>query len=231
MEIQKQVAYKIWISSILGKEVKKEEDNFSVPFIEFDNKKISKVNIIASVVGKFINDEKNFASVTLDDGSGVIRIKVWKEDTSKLENVNLGDIINVIGRPRVYNEESYIIPEIVKKIDNPNFELLRKLELFRLYGKPNTNGIKYEERIAIIEKINSDESEVVEEIVRSEHSENNRQYVIKLIELFDKGEGTNIQELENNSKIDKHQIKSIITDLLREGEIFEIREGYVKLIG
>src|SRR3989344_4925040 len=115
MEFQKQVAYKIWISSILGKEVKKEEDNFSVPFIEFDNKKISKVNIIASVVGKFINDEKNFASVTLDDGSGVIRIKVWKEDTSKLENVNLGDIINVIGRPRVYNEESYIITDLLRE--------------------------------------------------------------------------------------------------------------------
>ena len=225
----RQVAYKLWICDLINSPIKKDEGEFSSQFIDFKGMKISRVNIIANVVEKFINDDKSFGSITLDDGSGIVRLKAWKEDTSKIEKCNIGDIVNVVGRPRVYNEEGYIVPEILRKIENPNFEILRKLELIKLYGKPNLNGVK----------INSEDKkegpyvndDIVEEIRVNETTENNRQIIIKLIESLDDGEGTNINEIFSNSKINKNEIDIIIGDLLKEGEIFEIKEGYVKLIG
>lgn len=223
------IAYKVWINDILNSEIYKEDNNdFSITYIKVKDKKISKINIIANVVEKFLNDDKNFASITLDDGSGVIRVKTWKEDTSKIEDFNIGDIVNIIGRPRIYNEESYIVPELIRKVNDPNFEVLRKLELLKLYGKPNLNGMKIDPAEIKDEKKNED---YVEEIVVDENSENNRQIIIKLIEKFDDGNGTDVNLIINNSNIDKENVLSIINDLLTEGEIFEIREGFVKLLG
>lgn len=225
----RQVAYKLWICDLISSQIKKDEGEFSSQFIDFKGMKVSRVNIIANVVEKFINDDKSFGSITLDDGSGVVRLKTWKEDTNKIERFNIGDIVNVVGRPRVYNEEGYIVPEILRKIDDPNFEILRKLELLKLYGKPNLNGIKVDSGNKKDEPyVNED---IVEEIIVNETTENNRQVIIKLIESLDDGEGTNINDIIDNSKINKNEIRLIISDLLKEGEIFEIKEGFVKLVG
>jgi len=225
----RQVAYKLWICDLINSQIKKDEGEFSSQFIDFKGIKVSRVNIIANVVEKFINEDKSFGSITLDDGSGVVRLKTWKEDTNKIERFNIGDIVNVVGRPRVYNEEGYIVPEILRKIEDPNFEILRKLELIKLYGKPNLNGIKVDSENKKDESyVNED---IVEEIIVNETTENNRQVIIKLIESLDDGEGTNINDIIDNSKINKNEIHLIIGDLLKEGEIFEIKEGYVKLIG
>ena len=225
----RQVAYKLWICDLINSQIKKDEGEFSSQFIDFKGIKVSRVNIIANVVEKFINEDKSFGSITLDDGSGVVRLKTWKEDTNKIERFNIGDIVNVVGRPRVYNEEGYIVPEILRKIEDPNFEILRKLELIKLYGKPNLNGIKVDSENKKDESyVNED---IVEEIIVNETTENNRQVIIKLIESLDDGEGTNINDIIDNSKINKNEIHLIIGDLLKEGEIFEIKEDYVKLIG
>jgi len=41
----------------------------------------------------------------------------------------VGDLVLVVGRVRKYEDEIYISPEIVKKV-NPNWELVHKLILF-----------------------------------------------------------------------------------------------------
>ncbi|MBS3149587.1 hypothetical protein J4455_02725 [Candidatus Woesearchaeota archaeon] len=226
-ERKRLIAYKVWINDILNSEVYKDDSEFPISYIQVDDKKISKVNIIANVVEKFLSEDKNFASITLDDGSGAIRVKTWKEDTMKIENFNVGDIINIIGKPRTYNEESYIIPEVIKKIEDPNFEIVRKLELLKLYGKLKLNGIKMEAKEIKENKVD----DYVEEIVVNESSENSRQLIIKLIERLDDGNGANINLVISNSNIEKENVYSIINELLTEGEIFEIKEGFVKLLG
>ena len=162
-ERKKLIAYKVWINDILNSKIYKEEDgDFSISYIKVKDIRISKINIMANIVEKFLSEDKNFASITLDDGSGAIRVKTWKEDTMKVENFNVGDIVNIIGRPRTYNEESFIVPELIRKVDDPNFEVLRKLELLKLYGKPNLNGMKIDHTEIKEEKKNED---YVEEIV------------------------------------------------------------------
>src|SRR3989338_6086512 len=86
------------------------------------------VNHIANVVDKFVQDEeKKFASVTLDDASGQIKLKTFGEDIEKLKEFEQGDTILAIGMVREWNKEVYLTPEIIKK-KQPEYLLLRKLE-------------------------------------------------------------------------------------------------------
>lgn len=96
--------------------------------ILFNSKKISRIYIIATVIQKFENDDNSYAAITIDDGSSDIRLKSWKDDTKLINNFMVGDLVLVIGRVRKYEDEIYISPEIVKKID-PNWELVHKLTL------------------------------------------------------------------------------------------------------
>ncbi|NJK78329.1 MAG: hypothetical protein HC944_06615 [Nanoarchaeota archaeon] len=84
---------------------------------------------MANVIEKYVqDDEKKFASVTLDDASGQIKAKAFGDDIQKFQNLEQGDTIGVIGLLRQWNQEIYILPEIMKKKD-PAFLLVRKLEL------------------------------------------------------------------------------------------------------
>ena len=132
-----------------------------------------------------------------------------------LKKFHVGDPINIIGRLREYNNERYIIPEIVKKVDDPHWELVRKLELLKLYGKPN----KIEKRQDVVLS-----EEVIEEV------NNKREFLINLIGKFDDGEGVNVEKVIEASGLVRDDVEKVIVELLKEGEIFEIKPGILKII-
>ena len=125
-EFKRATAYKIKIGDIFKGNNVIEGDRFA--FVELENKKLSRVNLVANVVDKFSSMEKQYISLTIDDASGQIRLKIFKDDVVKFADVNQGDTVLVIGLLRNYNEEIYIAPEIIKKQD-PRYLLVRKLEL------------------------------------------------------------------------------------------------------
>ena len=98
---------------------------------------LRRVVIVGFVVSKFnkeANSEggKRFMSITLDDGTDTIRIKVWgEEESALLEGVKEDILALVIGKVRKYEDEVYIIPEIVKEITDPNFMGLHLLERYQ----------------------------------------------------------------------------------------------------
>ncbi len=93
------------------------------------NPKVSRVRVLATVVSTFVSEDKNFSTITLDDGSDTITVRGFEEDREILDGVNLGDIVDVVGKVKEYQEERYITPESIWKIDDPNWELVRRLEL------------------------------------------------------------------------------------------------------
>ena len=96
---------------------------------ELGDKKIIRVNLIANVVDKFIMDtDKKYASITIDDASGQVRLKSFGDDILLLKDISQGDTLQIIGVVREYNSEIYINPEIAKKVD-PRWLLVRKLEI------------------------------------------------------------------------------------------------------
>jgi RPA family protein len=124
---KRNVAYKLRIGDILKGKPYQADGKFI--FLELGEKKVVRVNILANCIDKFVQEgEKKYASVTIDDASGQIRLKVFGDDVDVVKDILQGDTLQIIGNVREWNDELYLIPEIVKKVD-PKWLLVRKLEI------------------------------------------------------------------------------------------------------
>src|SRR3989344_5836799 len=174
MPTNRLTAYKVWISDLINSNYVKMPGEFESNYLEFGDKQVSRINIIATVVNKNESQDKNYVALVLDDGTEQIRIKTWGEDTRLVNNLNIGETILVIGKTKTYNDELYILPEIVKNV-NLNWEVARKLELIKLYGKPS----EYKDAPDTIDE----EKQVVEEI--KFNTNNLRNELLNLIEKYE----------------------------------------------
>jgi RPA family protein len=231
--IQKRnTAYKLWISDLLNGNLVNGTDGVTANFFRVHNNDIHRVNLVGNVVFKYNISDGNYGSVTVDDGSGSIRLKAWREDTAIFENVNVGDMVLVIGRPRSFNNEVYINPEMIKVLKDPNWELVRKLELLKEYGPPS----KAAEAIEAVDELSYEapkpvaQNSYVEEEVVEDISETLRQKILTIIESNSEEKGLEISTLIKISGLDEKQVESTVNDLLSEGEVFEPRKGFLKVV-
>ncbi len=208
-------AYKIWISSLIRSEYAKEEGEFGSWYINLNGKKISRVNLICSVVDRYSGE--GYASITVDDGSGIIAVKAWGEDTKLLLDFDVGNSVMVVGKVRQYGG-LYIIPEIVKKLDNPFWLKLRKLELVKEYGES--------ERVEGGFSGNASEYTAEDVIEEKVESGNSREKVIGLIESLDAGSGADMAEVIQNSGLESAE--DVIRELIQDGAVFELHKGRLR---
>lgn len=206
----RQVACKIRIKDIVeGKYVLEEgwQPNY---IITKQGQKISRVNLIGTIIFKSADKNLSYKSMVLDDGTGSLSIRSFEEKDS-ISNINVGDIILLIGKLRQYGVEKYIIPEIIKKVQNKGWVELRKMEISSLdKGK----------------KEQKDESVVEESVLEKKSNMTNR--IFKLIKELDQGDGADTQEVIDKCNSKKAEVS--IKKLLELGEIFEIKAGKLKIL-
>jgi|SRR3989344_1746310 len=217
---KRRTAYKFWISDIANATMTKQGDAYS--FFKIKNMDVTRVNVMANVVFKFIGDNNSYAALTLDDGTATIRAKAWRDDTSIFNGINLGDIVIVVGKIRGYNGELYILPEVVRQLD-PNWELVRKLELLKLYGKPRIADLS--QGFSVHQA--TDSAQNIEEDAVLETS---RQKVFALIENDNSEFGVKLDNISQELRLTEEEADSIISEMLKEGEIYQVKPGYVKII-
>lgn len=220
---QRLIAYKAWISDLLQGEYTKGSGEFDPGIVHVRDLNVSRVNLIASVVEKYAKEDQSYANLVIDDSSGYLHVKTWKENTKLLTPVNVGDIVLIIGKIKEYNSLVYVNPEIIKKLDNPLWAKLRRLELTHLYGEPT---LVEQEHHAITQEP-SPAAVLVEERVQDD-SPNKRQTILSLIEALSAGEGADRKNVITTSKLFDADV--IIQELLKEGEIFEASPGKLKII-
>ena len=229
--MQRQVAFKTWISNLNnGNFVKgsKTGESFIPSCVELNNKNISRINIIATIVDVFKSEDGNYFSFTLDDGSGTIRIKAFNEDTNSLLNFNKGDRVLVVGRVREYQEELYISPEITKKITDPNMELIRKAELLSILGKPEEEA--HLSRTQFVQAQNQNNGVTKESPADKDPShEELRQKIITHLMANDES-GVELSDLSKLIIKDDTTTETVVKELLTEGEIYENKPGHYKAI-
>ena len=201
---RRQVAYKVRIKDIINGQYVKEGGEFTPNYVLVNDKQVSRADIMGVVIDL---DQEN-KSIVINDGSDSISLRIFEEKEYK---VSIGDIILVIGRPREFNNEKYIVPEIIKKIENKKWVELRKAEL---------------KLIDLLSKGNAEQLIETEEIVLG--ANNNYNDIFRSIKEIDNGDGADIQEVISRSKV--IEAEAIIKNLLKEGEIFEIRPGRVKVL-
>ena len=207
-QFKRNTAYKFRIGDILV--AKPIFDNEKFAFVELGDKKIARVNIIANIVERYdVTGERQYTFMTIDDGSGQIKVKAFGDDTQKLANLEQGTTIVIIGRLRNFNNETYLSPEIVKVLD-PKYLLVRKLELEknRSASMSPATAAEKSQIIAIKDKI-----------------------LDKIKSAEDDG-GIEVDKIimdlrESSPEIINKEIKK----LLEEGIIFEPRPGKLRWLG
>lgn len=226
----RQTAYKIWISDLVNGEFINPEGEWDPSYVKIKDLNVSRVNIIANAIDKYKNEDSNYISLTLDDGSDNISLKTWNEDSKLLNNIEIGDMILVIARVKEYNNKIYLTPEIVRKLDKPEWMILRKKELISEYGE-RTQGTNSQQKDNEQEFQDDMLPKITEESIFEEEPSNAlRQKLLNTIEKNDKGDGADLAKVIFESKIKESKAQNLIYDLLKEGEIFEIKTGRVKLI-
>ena len=200
-EFKRNIAYKTRIGDLLEGKIVLDEEKFK--FLERGDKQIVRINLIANIIDKYIQDEeKKFGSITLDDASGQIKAKVFGDDIQKFEKFEQGDTVNIIGVLRQWNNELYILPEIIKKKE-PAYLLVRKLELDA--EKPKT--LDPEKKAELKDKI------------------------LDTIKKEDENGGADIEKMILDLKETPDSINQEIKRLLEEGIIYEPRPGKVRYLG
>jgi RPA family protein len=194
---KRQIAYKIKIRDLIrGDYVKREgwEPNY---IKDSFGREISRVNILGVVLSK--SEDINYKSITIDDGTGIISVRTFGDYS--FSDFDVGDIAYVIGKPRAFGNEKYIVLEIIKKVEDKEFLKVRDMEIE--YQKRKF-ALQQERKIGKIDTI------------------------YNLINELDEGFGVEIKEIIKRTTIP--DAEKIIKKMLESGDIFEIKPGYVKTL-
>ncbi len=202
-DIKRQIAYKCSIKHLQEAEYVQQQ-GVNPNYLNLNNIKVSRVNLIALLVSK----EGNV--LTLDDGTGRIQVMIF-EDRLRNKIPELGKILLLIGKIREHEETRFLVPEIIKELENPKWLEYRKKELEQIKHIIKTPERKRKEKTTI----------------KPEVIENYQEKIINKIQELDDGDGANYQDIINSVKIDKVEEK--IEELIKEGEIFEIK-GKLKIL-
>jgi len=234
VDIIRQIAYMVRVSDVVNNEFIKQSGEWEPNYVLIRNLKVSRVNIIANVITKYKSENGDYIFLTIDDGSDNIQVKSWKDDTKILDSIDVGDTVLLIGRIRETNSQRYLSPEVIKKLEKMEWVVLRKKELTKLYGEFDKTDFPKEIEVKSEEKptpTKEPDFYVKEEVVNEGSSKSERQKVLNMIEKLSSEEGIDKLEIINNSDFDEQKVSDIIQDLLREGEVFEIKPGKIKILG
>ena len=216
---------------------------------------VFKVNLIATIIDNYVSDDEKYASITLDDGTSVIRSKAF-QNTRVIADIKAGTIIQFIGWVRNYNDELYLVPEIVKPVTNYDKLSLMKIEA-HTFKKKYLN--KKDETTTIKTDIKETKEQTKEETIKTEkptepttikstepktNNENTnaedtkkeptekeiREKVVNTIESLDKGDGVDYADILKNVNLELQLVEKAIDELLSEGSCYEPRAGKLKVL-
>lgn len=212
---KRQVAFKVSVEEIMNNKYIK-EDGWLPNYIAVGDKKVSRVNIIGVIVSKDIQEtdvvSQNFI---LDDGSGRLPLRFFEPKTS----IEIGDVVAVIGRPREFGAERYLVPEIIKKIEDQRWVNVRRIELALE---------KQRMRAAPVQKIDEPAEELSVETEEFVEDSNPLNKMLRIIKEMDSGTGADFEDLSN--KLGSSDAEALVKKLLEQGDVFEVKPGRYKVL-
>lgn len=148
--------------------------------------------------------------VVLDDGTERVFVKLsGSKGIQKSLTPRVGDIVMVFGKTCEIETQRYIAAELVKKVQDPKWLKVHKMECESdevIHGEAKKAYNVHEK----IEQVNGYNG------------------ILEIIKSADKGEGVPVEEIIKKSPAEKGG--EIVEMLIRNGEIFEIEPGRVKVL-
>lgn len=209
----RETAHKILLRHLLDGKIVQEEGTtqLMLPSLE----KVARVNVIATILIK--EKAGNITNILVDDGTGQVVLRFF-EQLPLIEQIQIGNSILIVGKPRVYNQEIYLSPEIVKKV-LPAWLHIRKKELYQEFPPGSKRG-----NSPVDEK--EEEKLIVKYMIKEDTLPTGK--LMNLIKELDRGSGVLIEELIEKSPLP--ETERLIEKLLENGEIFQNAPGKVKTL-
>jgi RPA family protein len=189
---------------------------------------LRRVVLVGFVVNKFYREgddtgKKRFESITVDDGTDTIGVKVWgEEDASLLEGVKENILALVVGRVREYNEEVYVMPEIVRELTDPNYMSLHLLERYKAIL--NRSGISTPETIEQQQELLAPASVSVSGKLAND--------ILAFVRLEAPPEGISLRDIvayfEKKGQ-DSEKVQTKVFNLVAEGALNEVSIGQFRV--
>jgi len=229
---QRQFAVKITIHHLLSGEYIQESEDKPNYLLTKEQQPVYRLNVIAVILNKEM--QGTITNFLLDDSTGKIILRAFEENTS-LSQLSVGEVILIVGKLRIYNQERYISAEIIKKVD-PLWLKVRSLEL---KSDENIDSLKNVSENSLIEDVKPKLSLSSEKEKKNDNKEKAEiepvledilptQKIIKLIKELDQGEGVSIEEVIEKSPL--NDTEEILLKMLKKGDIFQNLPGKVKVL-
>ncbi len=198
-DFKRHTAYKVRICDLLNGEYVK-RGGWEPSYFLLPQGKVSRINVVAIVVS--VEEGNQFL---IDDGTGNMLVRSFQDSPKVLPAV--GDLVLIVGRPKEWGQTKYIVPEIVRKLENRQWLVVRQMEIKHL-------------------------KEIIPKKEVPKHSPPKElgpyQRVLQIIDMLDKGDGASQDEVTLKSGLKDAQ--KIISKLLEEGEIFQVKPGKIKIL-
>ena len=227
-------AIRCWIKNIMEGKYSIEKKSLYTIFGD-----VKRVRIVATVIDKreiispqstdddFLLEEGERSNLRiefdLDDGTGLIRAILWRANPDKFKNYGKGDIIDVIGLIRKWREYISISPEIIKKINDPNFILLRDAEIIRKISSGEIQEIPEDlDKEFDIDNISSEID--INDLFEGENSLKIDDLKAEIYSIVEKhttgGNGISFNKIKEILQISEDKLRKYIRDLEMESRIY-----------
>lgn len=207
-------------------------------------RRISRARAVVTVVDRYINDDETYGSMTMDDGTDTIQVKFFNE-LEKMEGLEVGDVLEVVGKAREYQGEIYLDGELLKEV-RPEKELLHQLRL----SKRREEWDKIRETVKQLKESGKSHEDIEKEMAGKlnekevdallqsfnekfssgdqEEMDNLEREVLDAIQGLDEGEGADYSDIIEEVEGSEEQIESTVNSLLSEGTCYEPKPGKIK---
>jgi hypothetical protein len=169
------------------------------------------VKIFGTILSKNIyrtEGKVEYGVLLVGDGSGpTIEIKSWGNSASALDKFKQGELIDVLGKVKHGKNDIFLAPEIIRRLDDPNWRTVRELEIVRDYLRRSKARIKGPLQAGIKEVD-----------LRTE--------IINIIDIKGGSSGIDFTDLLKCIKhANEEEIKKTLNELLDQRTIYETRPG------
>lgn len=195
-------AYKVTVKALLQADYIQREPPHP-NYLRIYNEEVTRVNIVGIVV------QTTSHEVVIDDGTARITAKLFNDNLTT-KNVDPGQPVLLIGRPRVHKDTLYLGAEILNALNTKDWVAFRKKEIKHLYTETEPTTQTQTPEKPKDKQLNYSEA------------------IIQAIDELDDGDGAptdKVLEQVNDDRGEQH-----IQSLINEGEIFELRPGKLKVL-
>lgn len=193
-----------------------QQEGWEPSFLASNNKMYARIRLVGIVV------DYTPMETVIDDGTGRCPLRSFDNSIPQL---SVGDSLMIIGRPRSYGGQLYVLVETAKKVSPSWIKYFLAQKDILQACVPAVPEIK---KPLVVEETNLQPDISQEVKVSTPEKKNDKSSLIDIIRELDPGDGAAVDEVIEKFGLPDAEEK--LQFLIAQGEIFELRAGKIKVL-